>query len=476
VADKRGLTRIGVRTLGGLVGVAVAVVAIAGATLLPLPEFAIGAPAQTVRPVPADQQRVCPGPILTLAADAGAATQPSPLGQATSSFASDGPDVQSRSLEPDSDAVSRSQAPLALTVATPQGATSPPLFAGAQVQTAASDDLAGLAAADCAEPAADTWLVAGSTSLGQTSLVLLANPTSVDATVTLSIYTETGAVSAPGAAAIVVPAGGQKVVPLAGLAPAAAAPVVHVQTSGGEVVATMQQSFERGIQPQGAELTGGSGAPARQQVIPGVTIASLAAVTAAQSGESVAVEFPAVRIFVPGTTDAQVTVGAVGEEGTAAGTSYAQTLKAGSVAEIPLDHLKDGSYTVTVNSSVPVVAAARTTAIGASTRDFAWFVSSRPLGDEVLAAVPSGPGARLHIANPGEEDRTVTVRSAAGAPTKLTVPAEGAANLALATATYTLSGTEGLRGSISFAADGATSTFALAPPGPLAAPIEVYPR
>jgi len=476
VADKRGLARIGARALGGIVGAGVAVVAIAGATLLPLPDFAIGAPSKTVRPVAADQQRVCPGPVLALAADAGSATQASPIGQASSSYGTDGPDVQVRSLKADSDADSRDQAPQALTVATPQGASTPPLFAGAQVQTVTSDDLAGLAAAACAEPAADTWLVGGATSLGQTSLVLLSNPTSVDATVSLDIFTETGAVSAPGATGITVPAGGQKVVPLAGLAPAAAAPVVHVQTTGGEVVATMQQSFEQGIQPQGVELTGATGAPSRQQIISGMTIANLAAVTAAESGESVSVEFPALRIFVPGTTDADVTVGVVGEEGTAAGTSHAQTVKAGNVAEIPLTDLKDGSYTVTINSSVPVVAAARTTSIGASKRDFAWFVSSAPLGDSLLAAVPTGPGGVLHLANPDEKDRTVTITPAGGKAATLVVPAEGAAHLAVSATRYTIENAEGLRGSVSFAADGANSTFALAPPGPLAAPIEVYPR
>ncbi|UAJ80580.1 hypothetical protein IT072_06030 [Leifsonia sp. ZF2019] len=474
MADKRGIARIGARALGGLIGAGVAVVAIAGATLLPLPDFAIGAPAATVRPVPADQQRVCPGPVLALAADSGSATQASPIGEATTSYGTDGPDVQVTDLKPDSDGGHGSETPQALTVSTPHGSRTPPLFAGAQLQNAASDDLAGLTSAACAEPAADTWLVAGATSLGQTSLVLLANPTSVDATVSLSIYTETGTVSAPGATGIVVPAGGQKVVPLAGLAPAAAAPVVHVQTTGGEVVATMQQSFEQGIQPQGAELTGGTGAPSRQQVIPGMTIAGLAKVTAAQSGESVGVEFPAVRIFVPGDKDAEVTIGAVGEEATAAGTSYAQTVKSGNVAEIPLENLKDGSYTVTVNSSVPVVAAARTTSIGTKTRDFAWFVSSEPLRDTFLAAIPSGAGGTLHLTNASEKDQKVTVTPDGGKPTDLVVPAEGAANIGLSANRYTVTNADGLRGGVTFAGDGLTSAFALAPPGPLAAPIDVY--
>lgn len=477
MTDRRGLARIGFRTAGGVVGVAVAVVAVAGATLLPLPDLAIGAPSQTVTPVPADQQRVCPGPLLELAADAGAATRPSAVGEPSFSTDSIGADVRSRSLKPDADTTSPDEAPLLASVTTPQGATTSPLFAGAQSQNATAPDLAGLAAAACAEPSADTWLAAGSTSLGQTSLVLLSNPSEVDATVDLSIYTETGPVSAPGAASILVPAGSQKVVPLAGLAPSAAAPVVRVRTSGGEVVASLQQSYEVGIQPRGAELVGATGAPARQQVIPGVTLGSMAAIEAAQSAEGVGVDYPVVRLLVPGDTDAQVTIGAVGEAGTAAGDSYATTVKAGTVAEVPLQRLKDGSYTVTVNSSVPVVAAVRTSVIGAKLRDFAWFSSAQDLQKDALAVMPTGGVAALHVANAGDSDRTVSIEPLSGGSTlTLAVPAEGGSHIRLPAGSYRITGADGLRGSVSLTGDGMTSSFALAPPGPLAAPITVYPN
>jgi len=476
VADRRALAQGGVRAIGGVVGIGIAAVVIAGATLLPLSGFAIDAPSKTVRPVPADQQRVCPGPALALAADAGQASQPSAIGRFSTVYGTDGPDTQTRNLKPDASTDSADQAPLALTAATPQGATRPPLFAGAQVQSVSSPDLAGLAAASCAEASADSWLVAGATTLGQTSLVLLSNPTSVDATVNLDLYTETGRVAAPGATGIVVPAGAQKVVPLAGLAPSATAPVVHVSTTGGAVVATMQQSFEQGIDPRGVELAGPTGAPSRVQTISGVTIASLAAVTAAQSAEAVSVEFPTVRVFVPGTQDAQITVGAVGETGTAAGNSYAQTVKAGNVAEIPLDHLKDGNFDVTVRSSVPVVAAVRTSVIGTKTRDFAWFVSSPPITDSQLVAVPPGPGPRLHFANAADKDVKVKIQPESGPPISLAVPAEGGTGAAVHSGRYTITGGDGLVAGVSFTGDGQTSAFAVSPAGPLASPIEVYPH
>ncbi|MGO4536369.1 DUF5719 family protein [Leifsonia sp. 2MCAF36] len=478
MADRKGLARIGMRAVGGIVGIGVAIVAVVGATFLPLPDFAIAAPSKTVTPVPADQQRVCPGPLLALAADAGAATRPSAVGTPTFASNADGVEVQKHALKPDADGTSRDEAPLVASVSTPQGATAPPLFAVAQTQTAFTDDLAGLAVAACDEPSSDAWLVAGATSLGQTSLVLLSNAGKVDATVELSIYTESGAVSAPGATGILVPAGAQKVVPLAGLAPSASAPVVRVRTTGGEVVASMQQSYEQGIQPRGAELAGASAAPGRQQIIPGVTIASMDAIAGAQSAEGVGVDYPVVRVLAPGDKDAQITVGAVGETGTAAGNSSATTVKAGTVAEVPLDHLKDGNYTVTVNSSVPVVAAVRTSVIGTATRDFTWFSSAQPLQKKLLATIPTGGSAILHLSNAGESDRAVTVTalSGNGSPAKLTVPAEGGAVLSLWPGAYRVTGADGLRGSVSVGADGRASSFALSPPGALAAPITVYPN
>jgi hypothetical protein len=190
------------------------------------------------------------------------------------------------------------------------------------------------------------------------------------------------------------------------------------------------------------------------------------------------VDFPVVRLLVPGDRDAQVTIGAVGENGTAAGDSYATTVKAGTVAEVPLKNLKDGNYTVTVNANVPVVAAARTSVIGSKTRDFSWFSSGQALQKKLIVAVPSGSNAILHFANPGEKDRTVTIEGVNGSnkPSTLTVPAEGGANVAVAANTYRVSGADGVFGSVSFAGDGRASSYVLAPPGPLAAPITVYPN
>ena len=131
---------------------------------------------------------------------------------------------------------------------------------------------------------------------------------------------------------------------------------------------------------------------------------------------------------------------------------------------------------MTVRSDVPVVAAVSTSVIGTNSRDFSWFASTAPLGHTQLVAVPSGPGPHLHFANAGEADAKVTVRLSSQDSTTVTVPAEGGANLAVRSGRYTLTGVDGLEVSVSVAGDGLASSFTVAPAGPLATPIEVYPH
>ena len=91
--------------------------------------------------------------------------------------------------------------------------------------------------------------------------------------------------------------------------------------------------------------------------------------------------------------------------------------------------------------------------------------------------VPTGGTAGLHLANAGDTDRTASIEPLSGGATvTLAVPAEGGAHVRLAPGSYRITGANGLRGSVSLTGDGMTSSFALTPPGPLAAPITVYPN
>jgi len=273
-------------------------------------------------------------------------------------------------------------------------------------------------------------------------------------------------------------------VPLAGIVPNAQASVVHVQASGGSVLASLQQSSVQGLSPQGVELVGPTATPAKTLTIPGMTVANVARVSGTTSS------LPSVRLLAPGTSAAHVTVTAVSETDAGVVGTQTITLQGGTVREVSFDHLIDGAYTVKVTSDEPVVAAARTVDAAAAstsgsateqaeaaTQDFAWFVASDPLLNTTLLAVPSGSSPRLHLVNQGDTDATVKLRASSGGTHSVEVPAGKAVSVTVAVhGMYTLVGTKGLRASVSLTADASSSAFALNPPGPLAQPIVVYPK
>lgn len=472
----RTIVTVGARTLTGLLGLAVAVAVIGAATLLPLPSYSITAPGVTVQPRAASQVRVCPGPALALGEGSGDASQAVAIGNPTELFGAGDLPVQSHRLASDLSTQNSAQAPLALEASALAGTHDRPLLAAAQTQVVSSADTAGFVASACTEPSTDTWLVGGSTTLGQTTLVLLSNPSAVDATVNLTIYTQDGEVNGPGSAGVDVPAGTQKVVPLSGLAPNAAATVVRVTSTGGDIAAALEQSYEQGIQPQGIDIVGPTAKPADVQRISGVVLSSLAAISAEQTGEGTGVSVPAVRILVPGKKQATVSVGVVGEGGTTGGTVYAQRIQPGTVAEVPLQGLHDGTYTITVRSNVPVVAAVRSTVIGTAHRDFGWFVASQPLDASQRVAVPDGPSPVLHLTNSSNHAVHIALTVPSGGQNEIEIGAGSAVTVPVTSGIYTLGDSRGIYASVSYLGDGEIAAFALNPPGALSSAIRVYPH
>lgn len=484
MANSRAIARGSVRVLAGLIGVGVSVVVLVGAAVVPLPGFRMTPPGQTVTPVPADQSRVCPGGLLEVGTPGDASSlsslgSPSTVTEATTSIAQ-------RSLATPS-VRGGGGAPQAVSTQS-GGAKDRALIAGAQSQEATASDIAGLAAAACGEATSDSWLVAGSTTLGSTSLVMLNNPTGVDATVNLGVYTEGGRVDSAGANGLVVRANSQLVVPLTGIVPNAQAAVVNVQASGGSVYATMQQSSVAGLSPQGVELVGPTAQPSTRLVVPGMTVANTGKGGGTDGG---AAQLPSVRLLAPGTAAAHVTVTATSDTTAGVDATARITLQGGTVREVPLEHLIDGSYTVRITSDRPVVAAARTVDVVASSnanqsetaraeaasQDFAWFVATTPLQANALFTVPTGPTAALHLVNDAAKDASVTVAERGGSSSTVAVPAGTAVAVGVRPdASYTLDGVGGLRASVSLTGNGQSSSYGLNPPGPLAQPITVYPK
>lgn len=472
VVPRRGrAVRAGGRAVLGLVVLAVAAATIIASLALPTAHPVTDPVAVNVTPVPTAAVSVCPGPLLASATQ-GSATAVGSFGGIRLVDGSWGAKVAPAQLAAPDDAAGTSNgAPPVLTAPAARGAAAAPVVAAAQSQAATGSEMRGLAAAACTAPVNDAWFVGGATSLGQSTLLLLGNPSGVAAIVALQIYSETGEVQAAGASGIVVQPRSQRVVSLAGLAPKLQSPVVHLTSTGSAVTAALEQSAVSGITPLGVDLIGATAAPASHQVIPGAVFSATPATVAA--GENAQAGAGALRVYAPGTGTVSVTVGITADRGTrgtaasaarkasALGTAITANVTAGQVQEIPISHVPAGSFTVTVDAARPVVVALRTTTQAANGSDFGWFVAARPLtSDGTAVAVVPGAAALVHFVNPGSKAITVHVGGSV-----VHVPAGSAIAAAERPGAYPLSGASGLYASVSVAGPGALAGYVVAPPG-----------
>lgn len=455
-----------VRGTATAVAVIVAAGTIAAAHVVGTSE-APGNPAgRTVRPVPADAERVCAGSALRLSDDAGNdATKASTVGTATVATATTGSTVERSDLQSSS---TGSSDPTLLTA--PAGDTTPQV-AGSSYQSVDDGELVGVGAASCDDPSQSTWLVGGSTETGRTSLVTLSNPTDVNATVDLTIYDASGTVSAPGTTGIVVAPNSQKVVPLSGFVSDQASTTVHVTSTGGQIVAHLQETVVRTLTPGGYDIVSGGAEPSRNQVIPGVV---LSGAQEAQRGDDTADAAPIVRLFVPGTTAARVSLGITTADG--GGTTVNTTAEPGIVTDVALDDFPDGVYSFTVSSTQPVVAGARSTKPTADGRsDLGWFASAAPLTGKTITSVAPGDGARLDLVNPTRQDAEVRIASGDD-DQEVQVPAGSMATVRVDTARQlTLTGAKGLVAGVTYDGDDGIAGFPIRPATEVSTPVRVYP-
>ena len=467
--DRRGLALVGARVLTGVVAVAAAAGLVAGASLLPLPSIRTTPPSVAVVPDATEERLACPGPLveLTDAGDAGAAVRAfgsaAPIADATG-------DLEQTGLTADDVA---GAAPVALTAQPSEDEPGlPSLVAGAQSQSAATADVRGFAATACGVPSGDSWLVGGATTTGRTTFIGLTNPTEVAANVTLTLYGEQGPVTAPGTAGITVPAGGQVVLPLAGFAPDLVSPVVHVQSRGGQIVATLQQTIVRGLEAGGVDLVGASAPPAASITVPGVAVTGSAAL-AGRIGEAGFEDLQTVlRLLVADDADITARVSVVPDDGSTTGASFDLPLEAGRVTDLPLDNLTDGSYTVHVEADAPIVGAVRVSQVGATGAvDVGWLPAAPPLSGDALVTIARGGSPALYLANRTEDAVTAEVAGKA-----VEVPAGSSARVPVtAGSTVPLAGVEGLYAAVTITGDGAIASYPVLPRSAAADPVRVYP-
>jgi len=410
----------------------------------------------------------CAGPVLALGRDATAAspTAAAPLAVvgATVAGSADPAEVDLRPVD-----VIDGPAPTAFS-AEPEGGQRADVAASG---AAAVDDpdLRGFAASACTPPLMESWLVGGSGLTGAADLVVLANPGQVASRVTLTVYDVDGPTLPDAGADILVPAGTQRVVPLAALALGAQSPVVLVSATQAPVQATLQTSITRTLVPGGLDQTAATAAPSDRQVIPALPVSADPDLTGAGAR---------LRLLAP-SDDAEVVVTVSRVDGAApvgAPTELAAT--AGVPVEVDLGGLPVGTYRIDVSATAPVVAGAwAATGIGAG-EDFTWAAAAEPLTVPSLVAIAAGPSPALGLANDGPDDVTVRVSADAGAadPSEVVVPAGSGAVVAVSPGDVVLLDPSGgaVRAGVAYRGEGAMAAFPVVPADAAAAPVTVRPR
>lgn len=288
--------------------------------------------------------------------------------------------------------------------------------------SASDGDLRGLAGAQCQQPSNDFWLLGADTTVGRTALLNLSNASGTPATVNLELFGSKGRIQSPGSRGLLVPPGSSRTINLAGLAPQEEHLSLRVRSSGGPVAATVQQSVLRGLTPGGVEHLAPGAPPADTQVMTGVVIQDSKTLAALSNKAGFSDAGPALEITVPGASDAVVEVKLYGPNGQQAlPRGGAVTVKAGSVADVPLSGVPAGNYTVAVTSDVPVAAAARMAwkPSASAAMDFAWSPAAIRLGSQHVVSLPQEGRRQLAFGVPeGRATVTYTPVMAGGKPGK----------------------------------------------------------
>ncbi len=301
---------------------------------------------------------------------------------------------------------------------------------------ATDGDLAGLAAAACAAPAAETWLTGAVTTPGSTAVLNLVNPSASVAQVRVDLRGADGMIQAPNLSALAVAPGESKSIVLAGYAPNEKALSAKVTSSGGRINATIQQSTLRGLVPGGLDYLGSAATASNTQVIPGVQI--LDPKLAGELGKPAANADAVAELVLAATSadGATVQVRALGPNGEAAIPGGGEVVIASNAtARMPLGGLPAGNYTIVVEGDSAVSASVKMVRGTKANEpiDLAWAGAASRLGSEHLLVLPAAGKATV-VLNAPQDTATVSVRSL-GTDGKLsgsrTIELSGAKSVAL---------------------------------------------
>lgn len=474
-----------VRAVAGVAVAAVVGTGITAAALAPWPTGEREPLSVALSPEASRSVAVCDGPLLALGRDqtaAGAITEAAPstiVFDGVLDGASDGAGegvgdglTVSQLATPD-----RADEGTAPTVISAEPVANEQVdLAAASVSLLADEDLRGLAVSACTRPAMESWLVGGSGATGAADVILLANPGDVPAQVDLRVFGAEGAVDPVAGQDLVVAAGTQRAIPLAAIARGEETPVVRVTADGAAVRASMQTTITRTLIAGGVDQVAAAANPALRHTIPSVDVTVGPDAVASAGGLTLRM------MATASATTADVVVRSVAD-GSVVSEEPAVDLPAGLPVALTLSGMPIGRYTVTVEATEPLVAAAWTSTDLAAPADFAWATSAPAITAPTLVAVADAPSPRLVVVADG--DTTVEVgelssdggAGVAGETDSFEVAAGRAVEIPVtAGSVYRIDpGEATVHASVGFSAAGSLGVYAVADSAAAAAELTIYP-
>ncbi|WP_114855577.1 DUF5719 family protein [Brachybacterium sp. YJGR34] len=263
-------------------------------------------------------------------------------------------------------------------------------------------DYRSLVTSRCDEPSTSASFLGLSTATGDSSELVLRNPSTRPATASVQVWTEEGPAAMEGRSQVVIAPGAEERVLLESIAPGQEAVGVDVSVLGAPLGMFVQTTEREGLTPGGAEILSPLPAAATEQVMPGVDVAGTD---------------PILVLANPQGADTTAAVEVSGPDGPVEEAAIADLeLPAGSVVRAPLTGLAEGTYTVSVRAEDPVTAVTRSSRTGEDLPgdtvdapvDFALVSPAAAIRAHALLALPA-QGAYGALTLSATSEATVTV-------------------------------------------------------------------
>ncbi len=411
-----------IRRILALIGVLSLLAAVGWTSTLTLPKLYVGGlvDSNQIDVKPRDLSLVCPGPVVRAGGASGTelgvldrvglAKVQGRFGSSVDSISGRQVGLEPGNLSGPSIGFDTSK-PYVFVAADESGqmAQGSAMATASQLQLVNNARIKGLVGAACQKPSSEFWLVGGDTTTGRESLLLLTNPSKVDATVNLQVLSTEGELKISGLAAISVPHEDTVINPISALAPKLSTFAVHVQSTGGALAGWLQQKAVRGTSAGGVDFIAPVAGASENLVIPGFLVRGVKDAAALKKANPDFADLTNVlRVTNPGDEPAEITAQVTGSDSKTFGTVLQATIEPRSTIDLDIKGLADGDYAIFIKSSVKILAAAklnRTNKTANVVTDFVWLPSvSAEAGSRVIN-VPAAGISKLAIAN--STDKTV---------------------------------------------------------------------